>query len=178
MICIDRIDRIDDVRLEPYRQLKARELARHGGRFIAEGEHVVKRLLASRFQTESVLLAERRVQAMAPLVPEGVPVYVAGDAIIRELIGYKFHAGALACAFRGPRRSIDDVLPPRSEERSRPMTLVICPDLANVANVGGMIRIAAGFGCDAMILGEHSHDPFFRQSVRVSMGTIFHLPIA
>jgi tRNA G18 (ribose-2'-O)-methylase SpoU len=41
-----------------------------------------------------------------------------------------------------------------------------------------MIRIAAGFGCDALILGEHSHDPFFRQSVRVSMGTIFRLPIA
>src|SRR5690242_5495530 len=132
---LHRIDSIDDPRLEPYRQLKARELARQGGRFIAEGEHVVRRLLDSSFQTESVLLAQRRVRQIAPLVPEHVPVYVASDALIRELIGYKFHAGALACALRGPRRTIDDVLPPPSDQ-SRPLTLVICPDLANVANVG------------------------------------------
>jgi tRNA G18 (ribose-2'-O)-methylase SpoU len=173
-----RIDSIDDERLDPYRQLKARELAQQGGRFIAEGEHVVRRLLASSFPTESVLLAERRVRQIAPRVPEHVPVYVASDALIRELIGYKFHAGALACALRGPRRTIDDVLPPPGSDHAKLLTLVICPDLANVANVGGMIRIAAAFGCDAMILGERSHDPFFRQSVRVSMGTIFSLPIA
>ena len=28
-----------------------------------------------------------------------------------------------------------------------------------------------------MILGERCHDPFWRQSVRVSMGTIFRLPL-
>jgi tRNA G18 (ribose-2'-O)-methylase SpoU len=40
-----------------------------------------------------------------------------------------------------------------------------------------MIRLCAGFGVDALVLGEHSHDPFWRQSVRVSMGTVFSLPI-
>ncbi|HMB95190.1 MAG TPA: RNA methyltransferase, partial [Tepidisphaeraceae bacterium] len=32
-----------------------------------------------------------------------------------------------------------------------------------------------GFGVDAMLLGERSCDPFYRQSIRVSMGTVFSL---
>jgi tRNA G18 (ribose-2'-O)-methylase SpoU len=54
---------------------------------------------------------------------------------------------------------------------------VVCPDIHNVDNIGSLIRISAGFGVDAMILGERCHDPFFRQSVRVSMGAVFKLPI-
>jgi len=170
------IDSLDDLRLDVYRRLKERELARAGGRFIAEGEHVVRRLLKSRFETESVLLAQRRVEQIAPLVPEHVPVYLVSNDLIRQVIGYKFHSGALACAKRGARKTLDDVLPP-AHEIQKPLTLLTCPDIANVANIGGLVRIAAAFGCDAMVLGERCHDPFFRQSVRVSMGTIFTLPI-
>jgi tRNA G18 (ribose-2'-O)-methylase SpoU len=54
---------------------------------------------------------------------------------------------------------------------------VVCPLITNVQNLGSLIRIAAAFGANAMILGEQCCDPFFRQSVRVSMGTVFKLPI-
>jgi tRNA G18 (ribose-2'-O)-methylase SpoU len=54
---------------------------------------------------------------------------------------------------------------------------MICPEIANTENLGGLIRIAAAFGLDALILGPRSCDPFFRQAVRVSMGTVFKLPI-
>ena len=43
------LDSLDDPRLEPYRLLKERELARDGRRFIAEGPHLVRRLLESVF---------------------------------------------------------------------------------------------------------------------------------
>jgi tRNA G18 (ribose-2'-O)-methylase SpoU len=59
----------------------------------------------------------------------------------------------------------------------RRVTLVICPEIEKTDNLGAMIRIAAGLGATAMILGQRSCDPFFRQSVRVSMGTVFVLPI-
>ena len=59
----------------------------------------------------------------------------------------------------------------------RRMTLLICPDLINTQNLGAVIRSAAALGVDAMILGERCCDPFFRQSVRVSMGAVFTLPI-
>jgi tRNA G18 (ribose-2'-O)-methylase SpoU len=89
------------------------------------------------------------------------------------VLGYKFHSGVVACGRRKPRATIDQVVP-----RDRPrLTLVACPDISNVENIGSIIRLCAGFGVDALILGERSHDPFWRQSVRVSMGTIFSLPI-
>ena len=54
---------------------------------------------------------------------------------------------------------------------------MILPDIHSVENIGSLVRLAAGFGADALILGERCHDPFFRQAIRVSMGTIFSLPL-
>ncbi len=170
---LQSIESLDDQRIAPYRQLKDRELAREGARFIAEGEFVVRRLLLSSYETESVLLARRRVQDIAPLVPARVAIYVPPDELMHQIIGFKFHSGVIACGKRGPRRTVDDVIP---RDRQR-LTLVICPEIANAENMGAMIRVSAAFGVDALILGERSCDPFWRQSVRVSMGTIFQISL-
>jgi tRNA G18 (ribose-2'-O)-methylase SpoU len=167
------IDSLDDPRLAPYRALKERELARDGGRFIAESEQIVRRLISSDLIVESVLLARRRVEEIAPIVSPVVPVYVVPDAMMQKVIGYKFHSGVIAVGIKPPRRSLDDTL----KRDTTSLKLVVCPETANTENLGGMIRIAAAFGVDAMILGEQCCDPFFRQSVRVSMGTVFRLPI-
>jgi tRNA G18 (ribose-2'-O)-methylase SpoU len=170
---LHQIDSLDDPRVAPYRCLKDRELARDGGRFIAEGEYVVRRLLHSTVQTESVLLARRRIEEIAPLVPADVPVYAVPDDLVQRIIGFKFHSGVIACGIRPPRATLDAVVP---RDRQR-LTLVICPEIANAENMGAMIRISAAFGVDALILGQRSCDPFWRQSIRVSMGTIFRLPL-
>ena len=60
------IDSIDDPRIAAYTRLKERDLAREGGRFIAEGELVVRRLLASTYAVDSLLLADRMVGEIAP----------------------------------------------------------------------------------------------------------------
>ena len=171
---IERIDDLNDPRLAPYRALKDRELARDGtGRFIAEGENVVRRLIASPFPTESALVAERRADEFATIVPPDVPLYVVPNDLIHEVIGFRFHQGVIGVGRRGtPVTLASAAVSWRARE-----TLVICPDLNNTENLGSLIRIAAGFGAAAMILGPQSCDPFFRQSIRVSMGTVFSLPI-
>src|SRR5437763_14662641 len=73
---------LSDPRIALYRNLKDRDLDRSGRWFIAEGEYVVRRLLASDFPVESVFLADRRAAEMAPLAPPGVPVYVAPQAVM------------------------------------------------------------------------------------------------
>jgi len=60
---------LDDPRIAPYTRLKERDLAREGARFIAEGELVVRRLLTSSFGVASLLLADHRVDQIAPLAP-------------------------------------------------------------------------------------------------------------
>ena len=168
-----RVESLDDPRVALYRNVKDRELERRGRHFIAEGAHLVRRLLDSDFPIDSVMLADRRVDEIAPLVPEHIPIYALPQSLMNEILGLTFHSGVLACARRKPAQTLDEVVP-KNRER---LTLVICPDISNVENIGSLIRLAAGFGADAMILGERSHDPFWRQSVRVSMGTIFRLPL-
>jgi len=170
------IHSLADPRLAPYRNMKERDLARDGDRFIAEGENLVKRLLASRLATESVLLADRRVAEIAPLVPDAIPVYSAPAEVVNQVLGFKFHAGVMAVGIRGRSPTIDDVMALATPAQRR-ITLLICPEIEKTDNLGALIRIAAAFGVHAMILGERCCDPFFRQSVRVSMGAAFVLPI-
>src|SRR5688500_2722596 len=131
------IDNLDDPRVWHYRDLKDRALDRSGRWFIAEGEHVVRRLLVSDFPVESVFLSEKRAAEIVPLVPAGVPVYVAPKVLMEQVLGFKFHSGVIACGRRKPRATIDDVIP-RARDR---LTLVACPDLSNVENVGSMVRL-------------------------------------
>lgn len=167
------VQSLDDPRVAAYRNLKDRELAREGGRFIAEGELVVRRLLASDWPVESVLLADRRVEEIAPLVPAGVLVFAAPADVVNRIIGFRFHSGVMAVGVRRPWPTLDEL----SRQWSERVTLVICPEIANTDNLGSLIRIGAGLGADAMVLGSRCCDPLYRQAIRVSMGAVFHLPI-
>src|SRR5438132_1427632 len=103
------VQSLDDPRVANYHNLKDRQLDRGGRFFIAEGEHIVRRLLASDFPIESVLLAERRAAEIAPLVPADVPVYVVTQELMNQVLGLKFHSGVMACGRRKPRATIDQV---------------------------------------------------------------------
>jgi tRNA G18 (ribose-2'-O)-methylase SpoU len=171
MSIVFQISSLDDARLAPYRNLKDRDLARDGARFIAEGEHVVRRLLASDYPVESVLLARRRADEIAPIASTRAPVYVVPDPLVHQIVGFKFHSGVIACGRRNPQLTLEQVM----SRLGRRATLVVCPDLANSDNLGSLMRIAAAFGADAFIVGPQCCDPFYRQAIRVSMGAVFSL---
>ncbi len=164
---------IDDPVLRPYRHLKDRDVARDGERFIVESETVVRRLLASGLAVESVFVAERKRAIMEPLVRAEIPIYVGSDALLEGVIGFDFHSGVLACGIRPRSPSLADVVPPPG----RPALLAVCQEISNTENMGTLIRVSAAFGANALIIGERCCDPFFRQSVRVSMGSVFSLPL-
>jgi tRNA G18 (ribose-2'-O)-methylase SpoU len=167
------IDSLDDPRVAVFRNLKDREVVRLSGRFIAESEQVVRRLLASDFEVESLLVGHKRADAMVEVVPAHVPMYVCPDAMVHQILGYKFHSGVMACGRQKEGVTLDRVLPPKGTRS----TIVVCPELSNNENLGSLVRIAAGFGADAMVIGERCCDPLYRLSIRVSMGTVFSLPI-
>jgi tRNA G18 (ribose-2'-O)-methylase SpoU len=168
------VDSLDDPRLAPYTRLKERDLAREGGRFIAEGELVVRRLLASPYAVESLLLADKRAAEIAPLAPPGVPIYVASAGMVNRIVGFKFHSGVMAVGRRGCSPTIDELA---SSWSDRPVTLAICPEISKTDNLGSLMRIACAFGAAGMVLGQRCCDPFYRQAIRVSMGAIFRLPL-
>lgn len=97
---ITRIDSLDSPRLDPYRHLRTSNLTRFSGRFIAESKPLVERLLSSPLRTESVLIDAKFEQEAQSWVPEDIEMLVLPSDWIRELIGFNFHRGYLACGLR------------------------------------------------------------------------------
>lgn len=164
---------LDDPRLIPYRNLKAANMKRHRDLFVAEGTKLVERLLVSSFETDSVLLSEKRVPEWESRIPGDVPIYVVSEELGRELVGFNFHVGVVAVGRRQRRLTLDTVFP----EVPARLTLAVLPWCDNPENLGAIIRISRGFGVDALLLGHGCCDPFSRRVLRVSMGTAFKLPI-
>lgn len=167
------VDSLDDPRLRLYRNLKDGELAREGDRFVVEGHFVVQRVLVSDFPVESVLIAQRKLEEMRPVVPDELPVYVVPDRLVNGIVGFQFHTGVMAIARRKPAMPLDELMR-RCGERA---TLIVLPETSSLQNMGAMIRIGAAFGVDGFVTGPESVDPFYRLPVRVSMGTCFKMPI-
>lgn len=167
------IQTLDDPRLVVFRDVKATRHSKWKGRFIAEGARLTKRLLATDYVVESMLLSEGRVEEFSSWLRPDVPTFVMSQTLAAELVGYNFHCGAMACALRKPNPSLDEIMA-RGGER---MTFAVCPDVNDPENIGTLIRLGAAFGIDAMLLGPACADPFSRRVLRVSMGNALTLPI-
>ncbi len=167
------ISDLDDSRLDVYRNLKQTNQTRWQQIFIAEGEKLVERLLDSRFETLSILAAESHVERLLPRVPADVPVYVVRAGDVDQLIGFQFHRGVLACGRRPVNPTFESLWPSFDE----PLTLVLCPDIKDPENLGTILRISAAFGVNGVIVGHEGTDPYSRRVLRVSMGTVFRLPV-
>ena len=168
----------DDPRLEPYRGIRERDLVGREGRFIVEGEVVLRLMLArGLFPLESVLLSRRRLAGspdLAASVPADVPLYVADDALIEAIAGFAVHRGVLAIGLRGEMASPAAVIAQLPE----PALVVVGVGLANHDNMGGLFRNAAAFGAAAVLLDATSCDPLYRKAIRVSVGAALVTPFA
>lgn len=167
---VQKIDDIEDERLDVYRSIRQSNLTRWSGLLIAEGRLVVERLLESPLPVESLLVSERRVDQL-PETGE-TPVYVVEEALAQQLVGYNFHAGFLACG----RRPEPVPLPQCVGSQSRQL-LVACPRVTDPDNLGTILRISAAFGVQGVLLGRGCCDPFSRRTLRVSMGNALSVPI-
>ena len=172
------IDDPADPRLEAYRDIRERDLVGRRGLFVAEGETVLRVLARQdRFRTLSVLIAAKRLDKLQPILDglaEDVPVYLAGQAVLDGIVGFELHRGILAIAEKPPARSADALLV-GLPARALVMALV---GISNHDNMGGLLRNAAGFGVDAVLLDPTCCDPFYRKAIRVSVGGVLRVPFA
>jgi tRNA G18 (ribose-2'-O)-methylase SpoU len=154
------------------RQLEQRQQ----GIFVAEGEKVVRRLLESHFEVVSVLLPEKWLRDLEPLLegrPEQVQVYVAEKRLLETLTGFSMYQGLLAVG-RVPEQLPLDRLLARSP---RPWLLAAIDGLTSAQNIGSLVRNCAAFQVQALVVGETSSSPYLRRAVRSSMGAVFQIPI-
>jgi tRNA G18 (ribose-2'-O)-methylase SpoU len=172
------IDDPDDPRIAAYRYVRERDLVGREGLFIAEGEVVLRHLIASpRFQTVSVLLAEKRAAKLGPLVaaarPEA-PLYIASQAVIDAVAGFHLHRGILAVGRKGEPRGAKALL----ETLPDAALALALYGVGNHDNMGGLFRNAAAFGAAAVLLDPTTCDPLYRKAIRVSVGAALLVPFA
>jgi tRNA G18 (ribose-2'-O)-methylase SpoU len=171
-----RIESLDLPELQPYRTMRRQAEHRQQGIFVAEGEKVVRRLLESTLSVVSVLLPEKWLRELEPLLQargEGIQVYVAEKALLETLTGFSMYQGLLAVGRVPPLPTLADVI----AQSPQPWLLAAADGLSNAENLGALVRNCAAFKAQALIVGETCSSPFLRRAVRGSMGAVFHLPI-
>lgn len=165
-----------DPRLAAYSSLKGKMLEREGI-FIAEGEKVVKSMVESGCRIASCLTSAGTISRYRPILTKiskiGTAVYVADNKIIEEIIGFRFHKGIMAVGYCPEKLTACEVL----EKPKRPLFLAALNAINDPQNVGLIVRNASAFGVRALIVDKATYDPYYRKAVRVSMGTIFRLPV-
>jgi len=170
------IESLDLPELAPYRTMRRQMEHRQEGIFVAEGEKVVRRLLESRLTVVSVLLPEKWLVELEPLLrarPEEVRVFVADKKLLEALTGFSMYQGLLAVGKVPPQPAIEEVL----GRNARPWLLAAADALSSAENLGALVRNCLAFNVQALLVGETSSSPFLRRAVRSSMGTVFELPI-
>jgi tRNA G18 (ribose-2'-O)-methylase SpoU len=171
-----RIESFDLPELLPYRTMRRQHEHRQQGIFVAEGEKVVRRLLESNFCVVSVLLPEKWLRELRPLLeerPEEIQVFVAEKALLETLTGFSMYQGLLAAGKVPAMPALEEVV----ARSPQPRLLAAADGLSSAENLGTLVRNCAAFRAQALIVGETCSSPFLRRAVRSSMGTIFQMPI-
>jgi tRNA G18 (ribose-2'-O)-methylase SpoU len=138
--------------------------------FIAESPLVIRRLLAAGRSVRSVLVTPAQHDALADvLTPIDAPVYVAAPEVLRRVVGFDLHRGAVASADRW-------VLPPVDTVLAGARRVAVVERVNDHENLGVLFRSAAALGIDAVLLDPQTCDPLYRRCVRVSIGHVCTLP--
>ncbi|MCW2807352.1 MAG: methyltransferase, partial [Marmoricola sp.] len=173
----------------------ARRLARRSSRaedrlFLAEGAKALSEALhlpggvVEVFATEA---ASEQYAALRKAVDDmGISWFSVGDDAITALSGAVAPQGIVAvCRFLDvdldvvlTRPVVEDRLPGEASAPRSRATVVICADVRDPGNAGTVIRTADATGADGVVLAGNSVDLYNDKTVRASVGSMWHLPIA
>ena len=113
-------------------------------------------------------------------------VIVGTEKAMTEIVGFPVARGAIACGivpqYDEPwlvnflRKKYQRQQQQDSDYSSCSIRILALENICDTANLGSLIRSAAAFGIDAVILSDDSCDVWYRRCVRVSMGHVLTVP--
>lgn len=163
----------------------ARRLAKRNFRgkdrlFIAEGPQAVREAVAHRGPTgeptlvelfTTVEAAERYDGIVRAALVAGARVHHASDAVLAEVSQTVTPQGLVGvCRFLDS--PFEDIL------AAGPRLVAVLANVRDPGNAGTVLRCADAAGADAVVLTDASVDLYNPKSVRASVGSHFHLPVA
>ena len=133
---------------------------------------MVARALDAGCRPFRALVDPTRIPAVATrFARAGGEVLVGGAEVHRLVAGLGVIHAVIAVFHRPPR-------PTATELAAACDRLVVVEGVDNPANIGSIVRNAAAFGWDGVLLDHTSADPLSRRALRVAMGTAFSIPHA
>ena len=142
------------------------------GRFYAEGEQVVFRLLHSELSILSMLLTENHFESWKALIEkkEGT-VWIAKKKWMEEKTGQKLNQPCLALARIPSSPRLENLI---REDRCH---LVALDGIDHAVNVGSIVRNCAAFGITGLLVDQTTIHPYSWRAVRTSLGSVFQVPV-
>jgi TrmH family RNA methyltransferase len=151
------------------------------GCYAIEGLRLHERALRAGLRVEQALVGESfaaprspRVERLhAALIAGGCRLALAPDEVLARLCAGRGLGGIVGLVRMPPWRSLPDVL----RGHPQPFAVLVGVDVADPGNVGGLLRTALACGAAAYVAVGRG-DPFHPRAVRISMGSLFKLPVA
>jgi RNA methyltransferase, TrmH family len=153
----------------------ARKLSRRSERserrlFLADGPKAVEGALEVPGCVVEVFATEAATEQYADLASAAQQWTLVEDRALASLSDSVTPAGVVAlCRFldRPVEHALDDA-----------RLVALCADVRDPGNAGTVIRCADAAGADAVVLAGNSVDAYNPKTVRASVGSLFHLPVA
>lgn len=140
------------------------------GLFLAESTKVIERAIETGHRPVSVVTLEKWLPKLEPILADhDIPVFVGETETLESLTGFVLHRGAIAAMERPETASVIEII-------KDVKTLVVLENITDHTNVGAIFRSVAALGADAVLVTPECADPFYRRSIRVSMGTVLQVP--
>ncbi len=160
-------------RVKDARRLSRRSVRTERRLFLADGPKAVEGALDAGFVVE-VFVTSDASQRYDGLVAAAPRASLVDDRALASLSDAVTPAGIVAvCSFLDV--PLDSALAAALAGSS---LVAVCADVRDPGNAGTIIRTADALGADAVVLAGHSVDPYNPKSVRASVGSLFHLPVA
>lgn len=159
IFCMEKIVSRKNPHIRHFRELgRSAAYRRETGLFVCDGEKMLSEALENGAHICEILLREDGKLSDNP----DVPVYLAGEDAFSFASPLENSPGPL---FTVERKSVS---PPKQPER-----VIVLENVQDPGNVGTVLRTAAAFGADAVLLVGACADPWQPKTVRGSMGAVF-----
>lgn len=147
--------------------------------YVAEGVRVVQTALEAGAPVEGLYVAsEGRGKApveelVAAARARGVRVFELAGGVMEKVADTVTPQPVLAVVGEPEIALMEAISAGRPGER----LVVVCVEVRDPGNLGGIIRSAAGAGASAVVCSEATADPYSPKAVRATAGALFSVPV-
>ena len=157
---------------------EARKLSRRSERserrlFLADGPKAIEGALGVEGCVVEVFATPAATEQYAALAA-AAPLWTLVDEQALASLSDSVSPAGLVALCRFLDRPVGHVLDPERDLR----LVAVCADVRDPGNAGTVIRCADAAGAGAVVLAGHSVDAYNPKTVRASVGSLFHLPLA